>query len=189
MNTTLLLAVLICDVGGPGTPEQAQPVVDTFLRHFEKSGGWKSGALTGAYRNEAKACRKYIDEHAPSLVAVDLPTYLEQRKEWELEPLAHMGEASAKRYHLLTREGAHKDLAALAGKTLVSPLAAHPRFLSRIVLAGRVKDDHFKLERIRRPLQGAQASEPRPSGGDDRRRGCLRLPEAAEVARRAGSAL
>lgn len=154
METAYLLAVLICDVGGPGTPEQAQPVLDKFLRHLEKSGGWRAGSLGGAYRNSEAACQAYIDEHQPALVGIDLPTYLRQRKSWHLQPLAHMGKADAKRYYLLTRKGTFKTLAELKGKTLITSLARSKRFLQRVVFDNKVSPDYFHLETVSRPLKG-----------------------------------
>ena len=50
-----LLALLICDVGGPGSTTQAQPVVDEFLRRIAAVGDWKEGELSGAYHTEADA--------------------------------------------------------------------------------------------------------------------------------------
>jgi hypothetical protein len=154
LNTTVLLAVLICDVGGPGTPEQAQVVVDKFMKHLEKSGGWPSGSLKGAYRNSEAACEKFIDERQPALVGIDLPTYLRRRRAWGLQPLAHMGKVTAKRYHLLVRKGSFNKLSALAGKEILTPLAKSTRFVERVVLAKKLGEGQVELKRVRRPLKG-----------------------------------
>ena len=37
--SAISVMMLICFVGGPGNHQQAQPVVDQFLRHVERSAG------------------------------------------------------------------------------------------------------------------------------------------------------
>ncbi len=150
-----ILTLLICYVGGPGTPQQAQPVVDRFLRQVEGVAGWKSNAARGIYQATLASCDAAMRQHQPNLVVVDLPAYLGQHRSWKLEPLAHMGKADKKRYFLLVRKGSFKDLASLKGKRLVTPLAADPTFLSRVVFGGKVDAaKHFKLSKTRRPLKG-----------------------------------
>lgn len=150
----LLLAVLVCDVGGPGNATQAQPVVDKFLRHLETTGGWKPNTMRGVYHNDPERCQDFYRSSKPALVALDLPTYLEERKAWGLRPVAHMGGAGAKRYYLLVKKGSYTHLRQLAGKKLVTSLDHNPRFLYRVVLANRVPNGHFQLVHSRRPLKG-----------------------------------
>lgn len=151
----LITTLLICNVGGPGTTRQAQPVVDKFLRRMEKVGGWKAKSLSGVYYTRLKDCDRYFADKKPKMIVTDLATYLERQKDWKLAPLAHMGSAASTRYHLLVPEGTAKNVAALKGKTLVTTLARRPLFLSKIVFGGKIDAaTHFKLKRTRRPLKG-----------------------------------
>lgn len=149
----IVATLLICNVGGPGTAKQAQPVVDKFLRQLEQKGGWKTQSLRGVYATSAAACDKLWKEHTPTMVVLDLATYLSRRKSWKLAPVAHMGRADALAYHLLVRKESFKTLAELSGKTILTPLASDPRFVSRVVFAGKISSSALKLKRARRPLR------------------------------------
>lgn len=147
--------LVICNVGGPGTTRQAQPVLDKFLRHMERSGALASGTFRGEYHTDLDSCLKYIEAHKPLLGVFDLASYLAQQRALKLAPLASMGKMGSQRYYLLVRKGSYKDLAALEGKQLISSHVRDPRFVSRIVLDGKVDaDKHFKIKYSRRPLKG-----------------------------------
>jgi hypothetical protein len=151
----LITTLLICNVGGPGTSRQAQPVVNKFLRRMEKVGGWSAKSLAGVYRTRLKDCDRYFADKKPKMIVTDLATYLERQQAWKLAPLAHMGSAKATRYHLLVPEGTAKSVAELEGKVLVTTLARRPLFLSKIVFGGKLDaSTYFKLKRTRRPLKG-----------------------------------
>lgn len=155
MHSVLITSLLICNVGGPGTASQAKPVVDKFLRHMEKHAGWKKGALEGAYKTKLSDCQRYIDQKKPKIIVADLPTYLSHHKKWKLQPVAHMGKATAKRYYLLVREGSVKKLSGLKEKTVVTPLAKDAKFVSSMVLDNKLDaSKQLKLKYTRRPLRG-----------------------------------
>ena len=158
MIAAKLLTLLICYVGGPGTAQQARPVLDTFLRHIERAAGWSKGSVGGVFETALPRCEAAIREGAPQMIVTDLPTYLARAKAWKLTPVAHMGAADAKRYYLLVREGSAAKVAALKGKTVVTTLAAQPRFISRIVFGGKLDAaKHFALRASVRPLKGIRA--------------------------------
>lgn len=150
----IMLTVMICQVGGPGDTAQAQPIVDKFLRQLEQAGGWQAQTLKGEYHNRLEDCQRSYQQHKPALVALDLPTYLGQRKDWQLRPLAHVGTPTAKRYYLLVQKGRYTRPKQLIGKKVVTALASNPAFIYRIVLDGKVPDGHFTLGPSRRPLKG-----------------------------------
>jgi len=151
----IVATLLICNVGGPGTTRQAQPVVDSFLRRLEATGGFEKNSLAGAYFTRQADCDRYHAAKKPKMIVTDLATYLDKQASWKLVPVAHMGTAKATRYHLLVRAGSYKALAELKGKKLVTTLARRPRFLSRIIFGGKVDvAKHFALVRTRRPLKG-----------------------------------
>jgi hypothetical protein len=148
------VTLLICNIGGPASTQQAQPIVDKFLRRMESSGGFAAGSLKGVYHTRLSACERYVQSHKPAMVVTDLATYLAMAKKWNLTPLAHMGKADAKRYHVLVREGSYKRLAELKGKKLISTLAPHPQFLSKIVFSKKLDAKNLELEATRKPLRG-----------------------------------
>lgn len=155
LAVTTVQALLICNVGGPGTAAQAQPVVEQFVLQIEKTAGWEKGSLTGVYQSRRPQCESYMAQSKPTIAALDLTTYLRFQKSWKLVPIAHMGAADSKRYYLLVREGSYKNLAELKGKTLISPFTTAPVFLEKLVLGGKVKvKDHFQLQQTYRPLKG-----------------------------------
>ncbi|MBK8480988.1 MAG: hypothetical protein IPL40_07405 [Proteobacteria bacterium] len=154
--TTQILVLLICNLGGAGTADQAGPVVAKFLRHFEQSGGWSANTLRGVYETEAAGCAAAYRRDTPKLLVADLPTYLAQRRAWGLRPLAHLGPAQSQRYYLLVRSGGPRSLAALAKQPIVS-LLSDARFIARIVLGGKLREQELLLRPMTRPLQGLRA--------------------------------
>lgn len=149
-------ALVICNVGGPGTTKQAQPVLDRFLRHMEQASGLKSGSMTGEYHTTRQACLDYIKQHGPAFGVFELATYLSQAQALKLRPLASMGKPDGTRYHLLVREASdYAALKDLRGKTLISSLLDDLTFVSKIIFAGAVDAGvHFKIARTGLPLKG-----------------------------------
>ncbi len=152
-------AVLVCHVGGPGSTKQAQPSLDKFLRHLEKSAGLPASSLRGAYHTTAEGCAKYMDREEPAVAVLDLATWLANAKAWGLDPVAHFGEAKGERYHLLVKKDAgFHDLDSLRGKALSSQLARDNDFASRIVLGNRVNaSEHFSMQQARNTLRAVRA--------------------------------
>jgi hypothetical protein len=148
-------ALVICNIGGPGSTKQARPVLEKFLRHVEKSGGLKQGSMRGEYHTTLKACQEYVKREKPLFAVFDLATYLSQREALKLRPLGCMGSPTGQRYHLLVREGSYKNLAALKGKLLISSHLGDMRFVSRVIFDGKIDAaKHFKIKATRRPLKG-----------------------------------
>ena len=127
----------ICAINGVGNTAQAKDPVEKFLRHLEKSVGIEAGSMTGEYHTNLAACLKYMDDNKPHLAVVDLGTYLSQQGGRKLSPLAHMGGAKEKRYHVLVRKGTIKDLAGLKGKTFFMS-EADARFAGKVILGGKL---------------------------------------------------
>ncbi len=149
-------SLLICYVGGPGGTKAAQPNLDRFLRHMESVSGLEANTLVGEYHTRLDNCRDYVREQKPTMVAVDLATYLSESPLWGLVPFAHMGKPDQQRYHVLAQKGAFADLAALSGKGLAST-QADLDFVSRIVFAGAVDaNEHFEVKKTRRALKGVR---------------------------------
>jgi hypothetical protein len=148
-------ALVICNIGGPGSTKQARPVLEKFLRHVEKVGGLKKGSMRGEYHTTPAACQEYIKREKPLFAVFDLATYLSQRKALKLKPLGCMGSPTGQRYHLLVREGSYKNLAALKGKKLISSHLRDMKFVSKIIFDGKIDAaKHFEIKATRRPLKG-----------------------------------
>lgn len=148
-------ALVICNVGGPGTTKQAKPVLEKFLRHMERAGGLASGSMTGEYHSTRAGCLAYIKSQKPSFGVFDLSTFLNQRATLKLKPLACMGKMKSVRYHLLVREGSYKNLDDLKGKTLISSHLQDLPFVSRIIFSNKLDAArHFKVNKASRPLKG-----------------------------------
>ena len=67
--------VLLCFPGGPGSTEQAQPIVDEFLAHLAVLAGWDN--VNGSYINNMRECRAAMKTDTPAtVVMVPLDLYL-----------------------------------------------------------------------------------------------------------------
>lgn len=147
-------AMVICNVGGPGSTAQAKPVLEKFLRHMEASAGLKKNSLSGSYFTELSDCERYVAEKKPLLGVFELGAYLKQGKAWKLRPLAHMGKADARSYHLLVRKGTFTKPAELKGKTLIS-VVDDPVYAGKVLLGGKLDPagDFKKVKTTGRPLK------------------------------------
>ncbi|MCA9669126.1 MAG: PhnD/SsuA/transferrin family substrate-binding protein [Myxococcales bacterium] len=154
--SAISVMMLICFVGGPGNHQQAQPVVDQFLRHVERSAGWADKSSSGAFFSRRSRCVTFFEQKKPAVVVLDLASYLALRTRWKLSPLAQMGRSDKKRYFVLVRDGSVKKLADLKGKKVVSTIR-DTKFLSKIVFGGKLDAaKHFTLSFTRRPLKGVR---------------------------------
>lgn len=149
-------ALAICDDGGPGSTKQAQPKVERFLRHLEDTGGFEADSFDGSYQTDRQGCATWVLGAKPALGVLDLPTLLHFAERWKIEPIAHVGDADASRYHVLVRKGDVEKLEGLEGKTLLSTTAEDEDFLFRIVLDGAPSPDALELRYTDRPLEGVR---------------------------------
>ena len=138
----------LCVANGVGNTAQAKEPIEKFLRHLEKTVGIKAGSMTSEYHTQLSGCLKYFESAKPHMAVVDLGTYLSQRAAQKLTPLAHMGGLDTKRYHVLVRKGAAKELAQLKGKRFFIS-EADARFASQVILGGKLdltKDVTLKVK-------------------------------------------
>jgi len=147
-------ALVVCNVGGPGSTSQAQPVLDMFLRHMEKTQGLKRGSMTGEYHTTLAGCSAYVARAKPVLGVFNITAYLQEAEAWKLRPVAHMGGVASQRYHVLVKKGGLSTLAQLKGKTLISTVK-DMRFVGRIIMQGKL-DARSAFARVKvtaRPLK------------------------------------
>jgi hypothetical protein len=136
------ISLVICHPGGPGTTEQAEPIMDAFSRSIEEVGGLPKGTLRCVYHPEAKPGLEYIRSEHPSLGIVSLPFYLKHREDLDLRLLLQVvrRDRATQTFHVLAKKGRFADLEALRGKRLLSKHLYDPDFVRRVVLGGREKE-------------------------------------------------
>ena len=139
--------VLLCFPGGPGSTEQAQPIVDEFLGHLASLTGWDD--VNGTYINNMRDCRATMKAHPASVVMVPLDLFLAERKAWKLTANAALqNEETAGSYHLVALPGTTME--SLSGKVVQTGLKASDTFLSRVAFDSKVDvTKSFTLERTR----------------------------------------
>lgn len=147
-------ALLVCNVGGPGSTAQAQPVLDKFLRHMEKAQGLKAGSMTGQYHTTLAGCKTYAEKAKPVLGVFNVTSYVQQAANWKLRPVAHMGGADSKTFHVLVKKGGPTSIDALKGKTLIT-MVPDMQFVGRVILGGKLDADKAfsKVKETSRPLK------------------------------------
>ncbi|MFT5430214.1 MAG: hypothetical protein ACI9OJ_000887, partial [Myxococcota bacterium] len=142
--------VLLCFPGGPGSTEQAQPIVDEFLAKLAPAAGWTTA--TGNYTNDMDACKKAMAEGGAQVVMLPLDVYLAERSAWKLSPVATLAnKETASKYHIVAKAGVTAEK--LKGATVSTGLSASDSFLSRIAFNGAFDcAGDFKLKRERSAL-------------------------------------
>ena len=140
--------VLLCFPGGPGSTEQAQPIVDEFLAHLAVLAGWDN--VKGTYINNMRECRAAMKTDTPAtVVMVPLDLYLAERESWKLHASASLqNKETAGAYHLVALPGT--TLEGLRDQPVQTGLKASDPFLTRVAFDGKVDvKTAFKLERTR----------------------------------------
>ena len=146
--------VLLCFPGGPGTTEQAQPVVDQFLSKLAAQAGWDKAS--GAYYNDMARCAAEIKAGKADVAMIPLDVYLAQRGAWKLAPVAKLAnKETAGQYHIVAKKGATLD--SIKGQQLSTGLKASDSFLTRVALESRVDvSKDFKVKRRRSALKSVK---------------------------------
>lgn len=155
MIATILYTFLICHIGGPGTEQQAQPVLDQFLRKIETQLALQPQAISGIYTTEIKRCAAYLDEKKPAWMLFDFATYLKFQRSRKLTPRGVFGSDTS--YHVVVREGAYRSLFDLKGKMMVSPWNADDPFLRNVVFSqSEFPTNDLKIQVNARSLYGVR---------------------------------
>ena len=140
--------VLLCFPGGPGSTEQAQPIVDEFLGHLASLAGWDD--VKGKYINNMSECRAAMTTSQPAtMVMVPLDLYLTRRKAWKMNASAALqNKETAGSYHIVALPGT--TLEGLRGKAVQTGLKANDAFLTKVAFDNKVDvKTAFNLERTR----------------------------------------
>jgi hypothetical protein len=151
------VAVSVTRLGGDSAA--AQPYLDSFLRSLEQAAGWPAGSSTGAFLATRSEALAFVARAKPGIGILDPPLYFELRASARLAPLVQIESAElvSPRLHVVVKDPAFAGLADLRGKRLWSTLADYPRYLSRVVLEGRVDAAaHFELKQVGQALKGVR---------------------------------
>ncbi len=150
------LRVVICHPGGPGSTEEAAPRLATFSARVEELAGWPEGHMQGIYLNTSDACELQLRTRKPHVAILSLDTYLAHGAELKALPLLEVLPLSGERerYHLVGSAEETEALDDLKGKTIAGETLTDPKFLSRLVFAGRLDAaEDLALERTRTALR------------------------------------
>ena len=140
--------LLLCFPGGPGSTEQAQPIVDEFIGHLAALAGLSD--VSGTYINNMRNCKAAMKAEAgASVIMVPLSVYLGERANWKLSAVATLqNKETAGSYHIVAQPGT--TLEALKSQVVQSGLKESDGFLSKVAFKGQVDvGSAFTFERTR----------------------------------------
>ncbi len=151
--------VAICVTRLGGDSAAAQPYIDKFLRFLEAEAGWHAVSARGSFLATKQEVPAFIARDRPGIGILDPQLFFELRKSAQLTPLLQVESADlvSPRLHLVVKDPAFQGLADLRGKRLWTTLADYPRYLSRVVLDGRVNaGEYFLLKQVGQALKGVR---------------------------------
>jgi phosphonate ABC transporter substrate-binding protein len=143
---------IIFTPGMGGGPDQAAAYITAFTGYVEKDRGWPAKSSNGTYIEDAAQARKAIAETKPGFGLIPAWLYLELACGKNApEPVAAVdgiaGMSDAVRFHVVAKKGTAKTLADLKGKKLISKHVQDHKFVSRVLLGGKVDiDKHFQVK-------------------------------------------
>ncbi|MFI5290466.1 MAG: phosphate/phosphite/phosphonate ABC transporter substrate-binding protein [Polyangia bacterium] len=154
---TLTLALASSALAGPrdfvvehagvgGTSEQAAPYLAKFLEYAEQTLGWPAKGSSAQFFAEPNAAfLQYLAEKKPGLGMIDPDQFLALRSKESLVLLATVygKNQSLGHLNLVVKSPALKTLPDLKGKSLISSHLQSPKYLSKIVFAGKIDVDSY----------------------------------------------
>jgi hypothetical protein len=143
--------ILVVKEHGVGSPTLVQPYLDRFVAIAAEQNDWADAK--GQYYNNRSAAEEFIRAHSPHYGIFSLPAFLALRTKYTLEVLGQVAVslAGGRQYFLISKSAA--DLDGCKGKTVVSNHTDDPRFIERVVAAGRFTLGDFTIVPSQRPLQ------------------------------------
>jgi len=141
-----------------GDRGSAQPYVDRLLRHLEKLTGWPAASTSGAFTVSKKEALAFLDQAQPGYALLEPALYFELRKARDLTPLGQVESADlvSPRLNVVVKDPALKTLADLKGKRLWTTLGDTPRYLSAVVLEGRLDLAGVQVKALGQALKGVR---------------------------------
>jgi len=151
------IAIHVTRLGGDAA--SAQPYVDRFLRYVERAAGWEAGSMKGRFLVTKREATEYIAAAQPGIGMLEAPLFFELRAKHELQPVLQVesAELNTKTLHVVVKDPAIQDLAALKGRKVWTTLAEYPAYLSKVVLDGKADAAaDWKLKPIGQALRGVR---------------------------------
>jgi ABC-type phosphate/phosphonate transport system substrate-binding protein len=126
---------------------------------MESETGWSQGSTKGMFVVTKKEALEFVEKNKPGLGIMDPPLYFEQRKSLNLVPIMQVESRNlvSEKLHVVVKDPAIKTLEDLKGRRLWSTLGDYPKYISRIVLQGKVDAaSHFILKQVGQALKGVR---------------------------------
>ncbi len=142
-----------------GTTDTAKPYLEQFSAYAQRVlTGWKP--IAASFFADKKAAGAAATEKKPGFAMMDIDMYLDLHKREDLTVIAAVEGAIHNRGHLhvLVKDPAIKTLEDLKGKVLVSNHLQSPRYISKLMFAGKIDaETFFKLQPSPSPLRGMKS--------------------------------
>jgi hypothetical protein len=138
---------IIYTPGMNGTKDTARPFIGQFTKYIETKRGWPANSSNGDYLEDAGEAMKGL-EGKPGFGLIPASMYLTLAcGKSAPEPIAAVdgiaGMSNAVRFHIVVKKGTAKTLDDLKGKKLISNHLQDHKYVSRVLLGGKVDIDTF----------------------------------------------
>ncbi len=150
-----MVSIVVLKEHGVGNQALAQPYLDRMVGLAAKQNGWTG--VNGKYFTSRAAADAFIKAQQPHYGILSLPAFLAMREPYRLQVIGRVAVslAGGRRYYLISKTA--NDLSGCKGQTLASDHLDDPRFIERVVFAGRASLADFTLVPTQRPLQTIKA--------------------------------
>jgi hypothetical protein len=160
------LTLVFCAPGYPGTPADAQPLLDQFASAVAAASGWPRGSLAAVYDPTQEGGLAKLGRADAALAFVPYPFFVEHAAQLHLVPLAQADVTAVgpeQRWTLVAASGRVTAPASMAGYTLLSVAGYAPTFVRRVALADWALPPDVKIEstgQLLSALRRAAGGEP-----------------------------
>ena len=147
---------LLCRSLSAADTLDVKPYLDVFIGYLAKKLGWSPGSYETRFEGSPEGGRRFMEERRPAYAALSLDLYLDLEQRNNLKPmiLARAKDMPAERYRILVKKGRYQALQDLKGKILAGDQAGETKFVSRVILAGKLDAaSYFELQPTPRPLR------------------------------------
>jgi hypothetical protein len=169
MSTLLagaLATLVFCAPGYPGTPADAQPLLDQFASAALAVSGWPAGSLAALYDPTEEGGLAKLGRTDAVLAFVPYPFFVEHAAQLHLVALVQADVADlgpGQRWTLVAGSGRIPGPASMAGYTLLSVAGYAPTFVRRLALGDWALPPDVRIEstgQVLSALRRVAAGEP-----------------------------
>ncbi len=131
--------IVVCYPGGPVNAKDANAAMGSMLRVVERVGQFSPGSLDSVFTAKADECRALLDSKNPKFAITSLGIFLDLRERHHLVPVVQptIKGRTTEQYRVIVQNGKYNNLEALKGKTLGGTVLDEPKFINKIVFAGK----------------------------------------------------